>query len=241
MTVWAHTTECDTQCTAQLGRGEVPVCICGGSREVLHAVDLPARGDLEPIAAYNARVVQARLRAGFSNEDAYRGLINVDPLPADGTRDGDGVWQGGKWHADGPGGSGTGPAWDPSAMWRTHHAPGSAEERYSRTMRFEKYRAMQCLLHAIAEEPSDHMMADTPFQAQAREILAGMVRPRGPSQRSSDRATELEVLAVAYRLTSGVNPVDSPHVGQARALVVEALKAWERSHPPAPIDPLLGP
>lgn len=106
--------------------------------------------------------------------------------------------------------------------------------------RLVKYQEMAELLEEVtrAAPEDNHAMQ---FQSRARAILAGMVRPRGPSVRSSDRATELEILAVAYRLTSGVNPVESPHVGRARVLIVEALKAWERDHPPAALDPLLGP
>lgn len=164
----------------------------------------------------------------------------MDPThPADGTRDGDGVWQGGRWYPDVVGSSGGGLPENP--MWRTHHAPGSPEERYSRQMRFDKYLAMQQLLGEIAVAQGNTEVGESNFNERARAILAGMVRPRGPSQRAQDRATELEVLVAAYKLACGVNPVVSNYIGEARALIVEALKAWERSHPPAAIDPLLGP
>jgi hypothetical protein len=157
----------------------------------------------------------------------------------DGTREGDGEWQGGRWNPDI--GSGNEPAADP--MWRTHHEAGSAEESYSRQMRFDKYRAMQQLLNEIGfgPPPEDARPFWDQMRQKAQAILAGMVRPRGPAQRSTDRATELDRLALAYRVASGVFPVESPHLGEARALIVEALKAWERAHPPAPLDPLLGP
>ena len=65
---------------------------------------------------------------------------------------------------------------------------------------------------------------------------------KGPAVRAQERAVELERLALAYRLASGVAQQDTPVlIGEARALTGEALKAWEREHPPAPIDPLLGP
>lgn len=65
--------------------------------------------------------------------------------------------------------------------------------------------------------------------------------PRGPAERASDRAREHEVLALAYRLASGVAQPLSDPIQQARTLLVEALKAWERAHPPAALDPLLLP
>jgi hypothetical protein len=126
----------------------------------------------------------------------------------------------------------------PVPMLATHHPIGSAEECHSRRVRFDKYFAMQQLLmEIVAAAPEDnHAMQ---FQSKAREILAGMVRPRGPAVRSKERADELETLVLAYRVASGVFPVESPHLPEARTLIVEALKAWERAHPPAPLDPLL--
>ena len=156
--------------------------------------------------------------------------------PIDGTRDGDGVWRGGVWHPD----CLAEPPPPEAMMWRTHHEEGSAEERYSRTMRFEKYVAMQQLLTCIAAAPSEHMMADG-YASRAKEILAGMVRPRGPAVRAAERADQLEVIALAYRLASGVAPPVQQKTQEARNLMVEALKAWERAHTPQPIDPLLGP
>lgn len=122
--------------------------------------------------------------------------------------------------------------------WRTHHEPGSAEETFSRRVRFDKYYAMQHLLNEIANAaPSDNHAAQ--FQPRAREILRDMIRPRTPAVRAKDRATELETLVLAYHLASGVFPVESPHLPEARTLITEALKAWERDHPPAALDPAL--
>lgn len=107
-----------------------------------------------------------------------------------------------------------------------------------RSMRIDKYREMQQLLLAIAQAaPSDNHAAQ--FQTWAQEILRGMIRPRTPAVRAKDRATELETLVLAYHLASGVFPVESPHLPEARTLITEALKAWERAHPPAALDPAL--
>ena|SRR5579864_6572053 len=67
----------------------------------------------------------------------------------------------------------------------------------------------------------------------------GKKPPRGPAERAEKRAKELDTLGLAYRLASGVYPVESPHLPEARTLIVEALKAWERAHAPAALDPLL--
>ncbi len=123
-------------------------------------------------------------------------------------------------------------------MWQTHHEPGSAEENYSRTMRFEKYRAMQQLLAAIANDETPAVRAPG-YRHQAKAILAGMVTPRGPAVRSEERAKELERLSTAYRLASGVAQEPTAETQAARTLMVEALKAWEIAHPPKPLDPLL--
>lgn len=206
MTLWAHTTDCDTQNAARRARGELTDCICGGPQNILQAVGL---------------------------------------APPDGTREGMGVWQGGKWHPDLPGSAGGGPGYADlpvNPMWRTHHEPGSPEERYSRTMRFDKYRAMQALLMDIANHEGLLNATGIDYKARASEILAGMVRPRGPAERAAARARDLEILMLAYKLASGIfTPPVQGLTSDARALIVEALKAWEREHPPAPIDPLLGP
>jgi hypothetical protein len=157
----------------------------------------------------------------------------------DGTREGDGEWQGGRWNPDI--GSGNEPAADP--MWRTHHEAGSAEESYSRQMRFDKYRAMQQLLNEIGFGPPPEDVR--PFWDQMRQkaqaILAGMVRPRGPAARAEERAVQLEALARAYRMAAETISILNGSDDRAAALTIEALKAWERAHPPAPLDPLLGP
>lgn len=193
-------------------------CPVGYRERVRVEAALGTAGTAETIANYNARIIKERLAAGFSAKDSIRGLQDAPPgdvaaLPTDA---------------------------EIERMWRTHHQVGSAEETYSRRMRFDKYLAMQRLLMEIsAAAPEDnHAMQ---CQARAREILAGMVRPRGPAVRSADRAAELEVLALAYRLASGVAQPSQQNTLEARSLMVEALKAWERNHPPAPLDPLLGP
>lgn len=162
----------------------------------------------ESIGEYNTRLVHERLAAGASHEDAYRDLEDTLPETAD------------------------------EAMRRTHHEEGSAEERYSRQMRFDKYVDMQQLLGELANAAPDdnHAMQ---FQPRARAILAGMVRPRGPAVRATDRADEIEVLLYAYRVPARVLDAEGPIARRAATLTIEALKAWERAHPPAPLDPLL--
>jgi hypothetical protein len=126
-------------------------------------------------------------------------------------------------------------------MWLTHHEPGSAEETFSRTLRFDKYRAMQGLLNLIANFNGEGDVREVldGYSQQARGILADMKVPRGPAVRAEERANQLERLSLAYRLASGVFPVESPHLQEARTLLVEALKAYERANPPAALDPLL--
>lgn len=162
------------------------------------------------------------------------------PVPTDGTRDGDGEWWGGKWFPDATLGNLPDEIVSEvdARMRRTHHEEGSAEERYSRQMRADKYLAMQQLLNQIANAaPEDnHAMQ---FQRQAKAILAGMVRPRGPAVRATDRADELEVLLYAYRVPARVLDAEGPIAKRAATLTIEALKAWERAHPPPPLDPLL--
>lgn len=120
------------------------------------------------------------------------------------------------------------------AMSRTHHEPGSAEERYSRQMRFDKYLAMQTLLANLAHFPfpEDPRPVFDQFQKEAAEVLRGMVRPRTPAARGLERAEHLRRLADAYSIaTNGPS--------ETAELIIEALKAWERAHPPQPLDPLL--
>lgn len=132
-------------------------------------------------------------------------------------------------------------------LWRTHHETGSAEERYSRTMRFDKYLAMQQLLAVIVQsakgteisEPLASTSSGRSIADRARDILAGMVRPRGPGMRAQERMAELEALAFAYRVAGNVLEGEGPTALRAATITVEALKAWERAHPPAPLDPLL--
>lgn len=125
---------------------------------------------------------------------------------------------------------------DQDKIWKTHHEPGSVEESYSRRMRFDKYLAMQALLMELAERGPDY----PGLQHRAKEILAGMKRPRSPLDRVIERATELKGLVEAYEAI--INGVDEAHTSdRAITLTVEALKAYERAHPPEPLDPLLLP
>jgi hypothetical protein len=161
-------------------------------------------------------------------------VTGVKGAPPDGTREGNGVWRGGLWYLDF--GAAAPPTSMDEPMMRTHHEAGSAEETYSRQMRFDKYLAMQQLLMEIMHCTPDTAIAD--FSHRAADILAGMKRPLEPAQRAATRAEELEALAFAYRV---VNNVGAPGTVNHRAaqLTVEALKAWERAHPPAALDPLL--
>lgn len=174
------------------------------------------RDEGESIANYNARVVQARLAKGASQEDAYRGLEDAPPgdvaeIPLSGL------------------------------MWKTHHEPESVEESYSRQMRFDKYLAMQALLNELVNSvPTDARPFLDIMQMKARSILAGMKRPRSPLDRAIERAVELKGLMEAYEAI--IAGVDEAHTSdRAITLTVEALKAYERAHPPAPLDPLLLP
>lgn len=126
---------------------------------------------------------------------------------------------------------------DQDKIWKTNHEPGSVEESYSRRMRFDKYLAMQALLMELAERGPDY----PGLQHRAKEILAGMKMPRGPAIRAKERADELKALAFAYKVPGRVIEADGPIAIRAAALTVEALKAYERAHPPAPLDPLLLP
>lgn len=122
-------------------------------------------------------------------------------------------------------------------MLRTHDEPGSPEERYSRQMRFDKYLAMQGVLQRIANAVNEDYLTKEQIR-EAKDILAGMVRPSTPESRATARAAELEALMFAYRI---VNNVGSPGTVNHRAaeITVEALKAWELAHPPQPLDPYL--
>lgn len=92
----------------------------------------------------------------------------------DGTRDGDGVWQGGIWHQDLP-----------------------------------------------------------LYSSETRETLV-----RGPEERAKERVAELEALVYAYGVLKGVGPAGTT-MSRAAAITLEALKAWERAHPPEAVDPLI--
>lgn len=108
---------------------------------------------------------------------------------------------------------------------------------YSRRMKPEKYLEMQELILRIANgEP--HLEIDR-IKQLALNLVGGMVQPRGPAVRAMERSRQLDMLALAYRIASGVFPGESPHLQEARTLLVEALKAWERANPPPPLDPLL--
>lgn len=124
----------------------------------------------------------------------------------------------------------------------THHDAGSAEETPSQRVRFDKYHAMQHLLMEIGLSPPP---ADVrPFWDEMRQksqaILRGMTRPRSIFTRIGERATDLEVMALAYRMIEGAGTaqVDGE---RATTMLFEAMKAWERAHPPAALDPLLLP
>lgn len=132
------------------------------------------------------------------------------------------------------------------AMRRTHHEPGSPEERYSRQMRFDKYLAMQRLLMELANSGAERRVGERNMDDtgksllhQAKDILAGMVRPSTPESRATERALELESLAYAYRVVHGVSGKPGDPTYRAAEITVEALKTWERAHPPEPLDPLL--
>jgi len=143
--------------------------------------------------------------------------------PPDGTRDGDGYWQNGKWHPDD----------------QQYAAQQSVEKNHSRRVQFDKYHAMQGLLNTIANAP-ERLVAKE-YVDRAKEILAGMTVPRGPAIRARERADELEALVFAYRVPERVLAAEGPIAQRAATLTVEALKAWERAHPPQPLDPLLLP
>lgn len=64
-------------------------------------------------------------------------------------------------------------------------------------------------------------------------------RPRGPAERAKERAAELEALAFAYGVIAPVRDDQGSIALRAATITIEALKAWERAHPPAPLDPLL--
>jgi len=181
--------------------------------------------------------------------------------PADGTRDGGGVWRGGKWYPD-VGQSGGNVLLKPQEMdaylarlanekaleeeevekaQRTHHEAGSPEEAHSRRVRMDKYVAMQALLMEIANcPPADNHAAQ--FGPRAQAILAGMQpkfrepRRRFPAGLANERATELETLAFAYRVIGLLHPSQPPLQRNAAELTLKALQAWERDHPPVPLD-----
>lgn len=160
-------------------------------------------------------------------------MTGVKGAPPDGTREGDGVWRGGLWYVDYASAATPGSMDEP--MMRTHHEAGSAEEGYSRRMRFDKYLAMQQLLMELMHVTPDTAIAE--YSQRAADILAGMKRPREMADRLKERALELRSLAVAYSVVA-----ESPAAAydpRSAVILFESLKAWEREHPPAPLDPLL--
>jgi hypothetical protein len=114
-------------------------------------------------------------------------------------------------------------------------APQSQPEEYSRRVQFDKYHAMQSLLHEIANATN----VPIKFVVSARDILAGMKMPRGPDTRAQERKAELEALAYAYGVINHVGGKLGSLDHRAATIALEALKAYERAHPPAPLDPLL--
>jgi hypothetical protein len=150
-----------------------------------------------------------------------------EALP-DGTKDGDGFWHGGRWHLgirdgrpDGKGG------WEP-------YLRDPEEQRYSQRVRTDKYREMQDLLLDLAHSPHapDARPALDEWQKRAQRVMTGMRRPWSPAVRGTARANELRILAEAYETAAAAEK-------ETATLLIEALKAWERAHPPAPLDPLL--
>lgn len=125
---------------------------------------------------------------------------------------------------------------------------GSGAGGPGQQIRFDKYLDMQQLLNDIANsdmhtelgEGNAAIPSGQSFWARAKEILAGMERPRSgprtPLDRAGSRALELEILAMAYRWVGGAQ---STSYAPALTLMIEALKAWERANPPEPLDPLL--
>lgn len=140
--------------------------------------------------------------------------------PKDGTQDGDGVWNEGKWA----------PA--PSAR---------LPEFYSRKGDIDRYREMLDLLVDIVAVPEGDIFPIAKFRNLAQDILGRLKKqgiPLGPDVRAAERKTELEALAFAYGVLHHVGaPGTRDH--RAATITLEALKAWERAHPPAPLDPLL--
>lgn len=119
---------------------------------------------------------------------------------------------------------------------------GAVEEpRYSTRLDPDRYVQMQQLLVEIAVAgPSDnHVMQ---VQPRAQAILAGMKplgEPKGPEVRAAERMQELMALAFAYKVVAQFREGQGAEARYAANITVEALKAWEREHPPAALDPLL--
>jgi hypothetical protein len=172
-------------------------------------------------ANYNARIVQQRLAAGFSQEDAYQGLEEAPPgdVAAEVQLEQEQV----------------------EKAWRTHHDPGSPEEAHSRRVRFDKYIAMQGLLMELTAASTLNVGVNH-LRDRAKEILAGMqptfreARPQGTAELAVIRAAEIEALAFAYRLVGRLNGSEPSLNHHAALITLEALRAWERDHPPAALD-----
>lgn len=88
---------------------------------------------------------------------------------------------------------------------------------------------MTCPLYR--SHPAEALSGVTSVLRGEARVDAHSRPPRGPAQRAADRAHELDTLGLAYRLASGVF-VESPHLQEARVILVEALKAWERANAP---------
>lgn len=134
----------------------------------------------------------------------------------DGWRDGEGHWWGRKYYPDAP-------------------APvGAVGDTLARNMRLDTYREMQALLMDFANCPfaDDARPALDRWQKKAQALVAGMQRPKTASVRGYERAQKLRTLAEAYE-TAGDAPAD------VAILIIEALKAWERTNLPQPLDPEL--
>jgi hypothetical protein len=107
---------------------------------------------------------------------------------------------------------------------------------YSNRLRPEKYQEMQALLECMAGDETSQLSPE--YRQSAKTLLQGMERPKGTEQRAQERAQELRALAWAYAALKGLG-APGTEMYQAATICFEALKAWEREHPPSPLDPLL--
>jgi hypothetical protein len=110
-------------------------------------------------------------------------------------------------------------------------------------MRLDKYLAMQQLLILVTNQEDETTWSE--IMRKARDILAGMQVPRGPAVRAAERSKTLSALVSAYQQAETAAVAAKLHGDEdgveAATLTIEALKAWEREHPPAALDPLLLP